>query len=112
MSGEESTMVAVAALTAMALYNAVTTRLRDRSDLGNQIADLSRGSADLSRQLGELGRRLTTTEGQGQSAAETARGAVAPISAELSELGSLVKQLAETVAAHEAALAAGNTGAK
>ncbi len=104
--------MAVAALTAMALYNAVTTRLRDRSDLGNQIADLSRGSADLSRQLAEFGRRLTTIEGQGQSAAETARGAVAPISAELSELGTLVKQLAETVAAHEAAIAAGNTGPK
>ncbi len=41
----------------------------------------------------------------GQSAADTARAATAPISAELSELGSLVKQLAETVAAHEAALA-------
>ena len=112
MSGAELTIVAVAALTAMALYNAVTTRLRDRSDLGIQIADLSRGSADLSRQLAEFGRRLTTLEGQGKSAAETARTAVAPISAELSELGSLVKQLAETVAAHEAAIAAGNTGQK
>ena len=90
----------------------MTTRLRDRSDLGNQIADLSRGTADLSRQLAEFGRRLTTIEGQGQSAAETARGAVAPISAELSELGSLVKQLAETVAAHDAAIAAGKHGPK
>jgi cyclic-di-GMP phosphodiesterase, flagellum assembly factor TipF len=112
MSGAESTIVAVAALTAMALYNAVTTRLRDRSDLGSQIADLSRSSSDLSRQLAEFGRRLTTLEGQRKSAAETARIAVAPISAELSELGSLVKQLAETVAAHEAAIAAGNTGRK
>ena len=82
----------------MALYNAVTTRLRDRSDLGDQIADLSRGTADLSRQVAELGRRLAAIEGQGQSAADTARAATAPISAELSELGSLVKQLAETVA--------------
>ena len=108
MSGAESTIVAVAALTGMALYNAVTTRLRDRSDLGDQIADLSRGAADLSRQVAEVGRRLAAIEGQGQSAADTARAATAPISAELSELGSLVKQLAETVAAHEAALAAGH----
>ena len=112
MSGAESTIVAVAALTAMALYNAVTTRLRDRSDLGNQIADLSRGAADLSRQLAEAGRRLAAIEGQGQSAADTARAATAPISAELSELGSLVKQLAETVAAHEAALASGTRKAE
>ena len=112
MSGAESTIVAVAALTAMALYNAVTTRLRDRSDLGNQIADLSRGAADLSRQLAEAGRRLAAIEGQGQSAADTARAATAPISAELSELGSVVKQLAETVAAHEAALASGTRKAE
>jgi cyclic-di-GMP phosphodiesterase TipF (flagellum assembly factor) len=109
LSGTESTIVALAALTAMALYNAVTTRLRDRSDLGDQIADLSRGSADLSRQLAEVGRRLATLESQGPSAGETARAATAPISAELGELGTLVKQLAETVAAHDAALA-GNAG--
>ena len=112
LNGAESTIVGVAALTSMALYNAVTTRLRDRSDVGNQIADLSRGSADMSRQLAELSRRIATIEGQGQSAADTARAATAPISAELSELGSLVKQLAETVASHETAIAAGNTGRK
>ena len=110
LSGAESTIVALAALTGMALYNAVTTRLRDRSDLGDQIADLSRGSADLSKQLAEFGRRLATIEGQGQSAADTARAATAPISAELGELGNLVKQLADTVATHEAALAAGHAG--
>ena len=110
LSGPEATIVAVAVLTALALYNAVTTRLRDRSDVGDQIADLSRGTADLSRQLAEFGRRLSTLEGHGSSAAETARAATAPISAELSEIGTLVKQLAETVAMHEAAIAAGNTG--
>lgn len=110
MSGAEATIVGVAALTAMALYNAVTGRLRDRSALGDQIADLSRASADLSRQLAEYSRRLTVLEGHAPSAAETARAATAPISAELGELGSLVKQLAETVAAHETAIAAGRTG--
>jgi cyclic-di-GMP phosphodiesterase TipF (flagellum assembly factor) len=106
LSGTEATIVALAALTGMALYNAVSTRLRDRTGVSDQIADLSRGAADLSRQLAEFGRRLTTLEGQGQSAADTARTAIAPVSAELSELGNLVKQLAETVAGHEAALAA------
>jgi cyclic-di-GMP phosphodiesterase TipF (flagellum assembly factor) len=105
LSGPESTLVAVAALTGMALYNAVTTRLRDRSDLGDQIADLSRGTGDLSRQLAEFGRRLSVIENQGNSAAETARQATAPITAELGELGTLVKQLAESVASHDLALA-------
>ena len=36
MRGAESTVVADAALTALALYSAVPTRLRDRSDLGNR----------------------------------------------------------------------------
>jgi cyclic-di-GMP phosphodiesterase, flagellum assembly factor TipF len=107
LSGAESTMVGVAALTAMALYNAVSTRIRDRAHMGDQIADLSRVSADLSRQLAEHGRRLAVIEGQGSSAAETARAVTTPLTAELGELGTLVKQLAETVAAHETALASG-----
>ena len=107
LSGPESTIVGVAVLTALALYNAVTTRLRDRSDVSDQIVDLSRGTADLSRQLAEFGRRLSTLEGQGSSAAETARAVTAPIAAELSEIGTLVNQLAETVAAHDTAIAAG-----
>lgn len=110
LSGTESTIVGVAVLTALALYNAVTTRLRDRSHVGDQIVDLSRGTAEMSRQMAELGRRLTTLEGQGNSAAETARTITAPITAELSEIATLVKQLADTVAAHEAAIAAGQAG--
>ena len=105
LSGSESIIVALAVLTALALYNAVTTRLRDRSDVGGQIADLSRGTADLARQVAELGRRTAALEGQGDkladSAAEKARAATEPLAAEIGELGTLVKQLAETVAVHE-----------
>jgi len=102
-TGAESSIVSVAALTGLALYNAVSTRLRDRSDVGGQIADLSRGTADMARQVAELGRRLDRVE---QEAAVQARAvqAAKPLSAELSELGSIVKGLAETVAAQQAAL--------
>ena len=58
-------IVAVAVLTGLAIYNAVTSRLRDRSDIGGQIADLSRGTGDLARQVAELGRRTAVLEGQG-----------------------------------------------
>ena len=54
--------MALAALTAMALYNSITDRLRDRGDLGDQIADLSRGTADLARQVAEISRRLNAVE--------------------------------------------------
>ncbi len=113
MGGAEATLVALVALSGLALYNAVTTRLRDRADLGGQIADLSRGTADLARQVAELGRRTAALEGHGdkvaEGAAERTRKVTEPVAAELSELGTLVKQLAETVAVHEGKLAAAAT---
>jgi cyclic-di-GMP phosphodiesterase TipF (flagellum assembly factor) len=105
MNASESMIVAVAVLTGLAIYNAVTSRLSDRSDVGSQIADLSRGTGDLARQVAELGRRTAALEGQADkivdNAAEKARAATEAITGELAELGTLVKQVAETVALHE-----------
>src|SRR5665647_697739 len=99
-----SAIVALAALTAMALVNTVRNRLRDRGDVGDQIADLSRGTADLARQVAEMSRRLAAVESRVDSAVNKARGAVDPIAAEISELGGLVRQIADTVASHAAVL--------
>ncbi|TPQ32648.1 diguanylate phosphodiesterase [Bradyrhizobium guangdongense] len=109
ISGTESAIVALAALTFMILYNAVSMRLRDRSDVGGQIADLSRGTADLARQVAEFGRRLAAVEGRVASANSTNADRVQSVAGEINELGGLVKQLAATVSAHEDLLA--NTGA-
>jgi cyclic-di-GMP phosphodiesterase TipF (flagellum assembly factor) len=109
LSGLESAVVALAALTALAIYNGAATRLRDRSDFGGQIADLSRGTDDLARQLAELSRRTAALEEQrdklAERATEKARAVTEPVTAELGELGGLVKQLAETVTLHELKLA-------
>jgi cyclic-di-GMP phosphodiesterase TipF (flagellum assembly factor) len=105
LSGGEATLVALAVLTSLALYNAVGTRMRDRSDVSAQIADLSRGTADLARQVAEIARRTAGLESQADSISDKARAATAPLSAELGEIGTLVKQLAETVALHELKLA-------
>ncbi len=99
-----SAFVALAALTGMALYNTISNRLRDRGDLGNQIADLSRGTGDLARQVAEMLRRLNTMESKVDHFANRARGASDPMAAEIGELGGLVRQIAETVAAHESIL--------
>jgi cyclic-di-GMP phosphodiesterase TipF (flagellum assembly factor) len=99
-----SAIVALAALTGMALVNTVRNRLHDRGDVGDQIADLSRGTADLARQVAELSRRLAAVESRVDSAVNKARGAVDPIAAEIGELGGLVRQIADTVASHAAAL--------
>jgi cyclic-di-GMP phosphodiesterase TipF (flagellum assembly factor) len=105
LSGTESALVGLACLSALALYNAATTRVRDRSNVGGQIADLSRGTGDLARQVAELGRRVTAMEGKVERAGEIARAAADPLAAEIGELGALMTQLAESVAAHDIALA-------
>jgi cyclic-di-GMP phosphodiesterase, flagellum assembly factor TipF len=97
-------IVALGALVAMALYNTISNRLSDRRTLGDQIADLSRGTADLARQVGEIARRLNAMETKVDKTVERARVAVDPLASETGELGTLVRQIAETVASHAAAL--------
>lgn len=105
ISGTESAMVALTALTFLILYNAVSMRLRDRSDVGGQIADLSRGTADLARQVAEFGRRLAAMEGRIASSNSTNSDRVQSVVGEINELGGLVRQLAVTVSTHEDLLA-------
>ncbi|MBW7974341.1 EAL domain-containing protein [Bradyrhizobium sp. BR 10289] len=105
ISGTESAIVALTALTFLILYNAVSMRLRDRSDVGGQIADLSRGTADLARQVAEFGRRLAAIEGRIASSNSTNSDRIQSVVGEINELGGLVKQLATTVSAHEDLLA-------
>ncbi|TWB06214.1 EAL domain-containing protein [Bradyrhizobium stylosanthis] len=105
ISGTESAIVALTALTFLILYNAVSMRLRDRSDVGGQIADLSRGTADLARQVAEFGRRLAAIEGRIASSNSTNSDRIQSVVGEINELGGLVRQLATTVSAHEDLLA-------
>ena len=99
-----SAIMALAALTAMALFNSISNRLRDRGDLGDQIGDLSRGTADLARQVAEISRRLNAVELKIASPVNRTRSGSDPLAAEIGELGGLVKQIAETVAGHAAVL--------
>jgi cyclic-di-GMP phosphodiesterase, flagellum assembly factor TipF len=111
ISGLESAIVALTALTFLILYNAVSMRLRDRTDVGGQIADLSRGTADLARQVAEFGRRLTAVEGKLNSLNHAGADRIQAVVGEINELGGLVKQLAVSVASHDDMLAAGAAAA-
>src|ERR1700716_581670 len=92
IDGMESAIVALTALTFLILYNAVSMRLRDRTDVGGQIADLSRGTADLARQVAEFGRRLAAVEGR-LGAADSARAdRIQTVAGEVNELGALVTE--------------------
>jgi cyclic-di-GMP phosphodiesterase TipF (flagellum assembly factor) len=107
INGTASAIVALTALTFLILYNAVSMRLRDRSDVGGQIADLSRGTADLARQVAEFGRRLAAIEGRVTSANSAGADRIQAVVGEINELGGLVKQLAASVAQHDDMLASG-----
>jgi cyclic-di-GMP phosphodiesterase, flagellum assembly factor TipF len=111
ISGSESAIVALTALTFLILYNAVSMRLRDRTDVGSQIADLSRGTADLARQVAEFGRRLAAVEGRVASANSAAADRIQSVVNEIGELGSMVKQLATDVANHDDLIATIQTSA-
>jgi cyclic-di-GMP phosphodiesterase TipF (flagellum assembly factor) len=108
LSRPESAILALAVLTALAHYNIACTRMRDRTSIGMQIAELSRRSADLARQVAEMGRRMAAVEAKVEGALDRTHALAEPLSAEIGELGTLVKNLAETVAAHDAAIMNGN----
>ena len=103
-TGAESALVALGALTALAVYNAIAARKHDRLEASNQLANLARGSDDLARQLAEFGRRLGAMEGKVDTVIDRALATAQPLAAEIEEMSTLVKQLADSVATHEAAL--------
>src|SRR5260370_370100 len=105
-TGADAVIVAIAAITALALYNAVSTRMNVRSVVGPQLAELSRGGADLARQLAETGRRLAVVESRLEQTLARDLGAIEPLAVEIRELGALPHQLAGTVARHARQLTA------
>ena len=107
LTGAELALVGLGVLTALALYNTVAARLRDRAEASDQIATLARNSGDLARQVAEFGRRLSAMESKAELVLERALATAQPLAAEIEELSTLVKQLAELVAAHDVALGGG-----
>lgn len=105
ISASQSAIIALTALTLLILYSAVSTRLQDRSDTGSQIGDLSRGTTDLARQVAEFGRRLAAVEGKIAAVNATGQDRIQAVIGEINELGTLVQQLASSVASHEDLLA-------
>ncbi len=97
----EAALVGLALLTALAVYDAVAARLRDRAQASNQISTLSRNSGDLARQLAEFGRRLNAMDQKVEQVLERSLQTAQPLAAELEELSTLVTQLADSVAAHD-----------
>jgi cyclic-di-GMP phosphodiesterase TipF (flagellum assembly factor) len=106
VSGQQAAIASLAALTIMILYNAVSLRIKDRAEASGQISDLSRGTTDLARQVGEFGRRLAALEAKLNASNTAQQDRIQGVMGEIGELGSLMKQLAHSVATHDDMLAA------
>jgi cyclic-di-GMP phosphodiesterase, flagellum assembly factor TipF len=103
-TGAESALVALGILTALAVYNAIAARKRDRVETNNQLANLARGSGDLARQLAEFGRRLNAMEAKVDTVVDRALAATQPLAAEIEELSTMVRQLAGSADARDFSL--------
>jgi cyclic-di-GMP phosphodiesterase, flagellum assembly factor TipF len=101
----DSALVALGVLSALAIYNAVAGRKRDRTEVSDQVSNLARGSGDIARQVAEFGRRLGIMESKVDTVVGKALSTAQPLATEIEELSRLVKQLAESVAQHDVALA-------
>jgi len=104
VTGAESAVVGLAALTGLAVYNATAMRMRLQSELSGQIGDLSRGTADLARQVGEQGRRLQALEKAADNSLQKAIALTQPYQTELNELATMLRQLAQSVAVQDTTL--------
>src|SRR6266571_4127751 len=100
----EAALVSIAAFSVLGLLQVLIARARDRGEISDRVADLSRGAADLARQVAEAGRRLAAAEIEIARSAERTRAALEPNAAEIELLRRSAKQLAQSVAAHAAAL--------
>lgn len=103
----ETAAVALAALGCLLLYNAAAARLRKRGDVSTQLEDISRGTAELAHQVADIGRRLGQVEGKLSSAHSVGQDRMQSVIGEIGELGTLLQQLAGSVASHEDMLAGG-----
>lgn len=103
----ETAAVALAAIGCMLLYTAAAARLRKRGDVSSQLEDISRGTAELSHQVADIGRRLTAVEAKLSSAHSVGQDRMQSVIGEIGELGTLLQQLAGSVAHHEDVLSGG-----
>jgi cyclic-di-GMP phosphodiesterase TipF (flagellum assembly factor) len=101
----ESAIIGLATLTVLSVYHYFSARTGIQSAVTHQFADLARGDADLARQVAELAQRVAALEGRVDHALDRTRAVTDPIAFEISELGSLVKELADAVAAQQTTLA-------
>ncbi len=121
-------LTAIGMLALLIVYNLVSARVAERPPAQSQPGDLLRITTDvvrqeaarqdalrqevrqeirqelrqdMARQVGQVERDLATLERRVDGAMERTRAATDPLTAEVGELGTLIRQLAETLSDHE-----------
>jgi len=98
----EAAFCALALLFGLMTVESVSARSRDRQEASERFEGLARASADIARQVGEVNMRLEKLEA---APAQDVKTHTEPIAKEISDLASLVEDLAKTVTEHDSLLA-------
>jgi cyclic-di-GMP phosphodiesterase TipF (flagellum assembly factor) len=102
ISAVEAAFCALAFLFGLMTVESVSARQRDRQETNDRFEGLARATADIARQVGEMNTRLQKLEA---APSQDVRSHTEPIAKEISDLASLVEDLAKTVSEHESLLA-------
>jgi cyclic-di-GMP phosphodiesterase TipF (flagellum assembly factor) len=90
-------VVTVAAFTALALLNSASTRARDRADIGQDIADLSRGTSNLGRKIADFERRVELVKTTLESGGDKSRAVANPLAAEIKPNGAYADAILDRI---------------
>lgn len=99
----ECAYISLAILFALMTLEVIASRNRDKTEMTGRIEELARAASDISREVGILSRRVSALENATNA---EMKSLTAPLSQEIGELADLVENLAESVAVHDALLAA------
>jgi cyclic-di-GMP phosphodiesterase TipF (flagellum assembly factor) len=103
----EAAIVTVALLFALVLCEVLAVRAREHNAMLDRYENLARASAEIAREVGKLGHRVAALEVAPSAGSKTAADA---IGRDVRELNTLMHELAESVAMHEALIATPRPG--
>lgn len=103
MTVVESSLIALALLFVLRIFEVAAARRRDRADLADRFEVLARAATEIAREVGELRHRVVALE---NAPTPDTRKVTEPLAREIGALAELVEDVAQSVAVHDAMLAA------
>jgi cyclic-di-GMP phosphodiesterase TipF (flagellum assembly factor) len=101
----EAALISLVLLFALLALEVSSARRRDRADLADRFEGLARAAADIAREVGEMRHRVVALE---KVPLPDLKSELDPLAREINALAELIEDVAQSVASHEAMLAAGH----